>query len=175
MGAKLCIENRSEVKVAVQVEHITVRYWAIIEAGKKAVWNPRTWRRYVDQGFYTLRAIEIPEDSQQKYKPPNMKKETGKAIASGIMLATGAIFPPAILFVVPGLVAVTNSNLPPLIEEEEDSTAPVNQSTRGKQATYRHAVERGVHVGGGTKWIITEELDKDETRKKLCWQKVSVT
>ena len=129
MGAKLCIENRTNVRVAVQLEHVSIRYYAMIDPGRKFVWHPR--KKYMDQGFYTLRAIDI-DSVPGGYTEPKIKSERFKAVAASLLLAlAGVSFGVLLPFIAPAIGVIT-----------------ANPITGCKQA-----VKHGAHVGRDAKYL----------------------
>ena len=103
MGAKLCVENKTNISVAVLLEQISVRYWARVPPQSMVIWHPDKF--HVDQGIYTIRAVDA---SSQTFESPDMRRETAKAVGGGVLMGIGgAVFLTGLaLIAVPGLGVV---------------------------------------------------------------------
>ena len=148
MGAKFCIENKTNRPIVIQIEQISVRYCCWIEPRKRAVWHPDRKGTLLHQGFYTLRVI----DPSLNYKPPNMKVENGKAVIGGILIGVGG----AGIVASAAMMGVGMTLVGDIIGAGVLTTAVIVSSTSGAISTctareYRPAIRRGLHIGRGTK------------------------
>lgn len=171
MGATFCVENRTNIPVAVSLEQLSIRYWVLIPPGKKALWHPEHY--HVDRGFYTLRAIDA---SAHTFEKPNMQKEKAKTVRLSILMGVGGA---AVVLGVP-LILITG------IGEALTQIGGVIAFAGGAGLTgasvlaaamdnsCKSAVKRGVHVGSACKYVIEMSTAENDVRE-LKWEKVSQT
>ena len=166
MGAGLCIENSTDRPVAVHLEQISVRYWALIPPDKRVIWNRENIR--LDQGAYTLRAFDA---TSLNYKPPNMKKEKAKAVIGGVLSGAGGVGVLAAsipLFAVPGAaLTIAGAGVVGAAVAAGAAAAAAGGVASGS-LEYKSGVKRGVRIGKATKYVVNCN-DKQE----LEWEKVS--
>ena len=165
MGAGLCIENSTDRAIAVHFEQISVRYWAMIPAGKRIMWNSDD-TVHMDRGAYTLRAFDA---FSRTYTPPNMKKETAKAVVGGMLIGAGgaALLVSVPLFAVPG-VALTVGGVAVVGGTVAAGVAAAAGAASGSRE-YKSGVKRGARIGKETKYVVKCTADEQE----LEWEKVS--
>ena len=166
MGANLCIENATDRPVAVHLEHISVRYWALIPAKKRVLWNAENV--HLDQGVYTLRAFDA---NSRSYRPPDMRKEKAKAIVGGVLMGAGGAATLAVsipLFAVPGVaLTVAGAAIVGGAAAVGVSAAATAAATELKE--YKSGVKRGARIGKRTKFVV-----KCIDQRQLQWEKVRV-
>ena len=165
MGANLCIENATDRPVAVHLEHISVRYWALIPAQKRVLWNAENIQ--LDRGAYTLRAFDA---NSRSYRPPNMKKEKAKAVVGGVLMGVGgaATLVSIPLFVVPG-VALTVAGVGVVGGAAAVGvSAAVGAAVNESRSEYKSGTKRGAPVGT-TKYVVN-----CTDQRQLEWEKVCV-
>ena len=165
MGAGLCIENSTDRHIAVHLEQISVRYWALVPAKKRIIWAASD-TVHLDQGVYTFRAFDAASIT---YQPPNMKKETAKAVVGGLLIGAGgaglAVSIP--LFAVPG-VALTVAGVG-VVGGVVAAGAAAAVASGSKEL--KTGVKRGVRVGKATKYVVKANPDKQE----IEWEKVGLS
>ena len=156
MGAGLCIENATDRHIAVHLEQISVRYWALVPAAKRVIWS-QSETVHLDKGAYTLRAFDA---ASANYKPPNMKKEKAKAVAGGLLIGAGGVglLASIPLFAVPG-VALTVAGVGVV---GGVVAAGVGAAAVGGSKELKSGVKRGVRVGKATKYLIMKNHEKQE-------------
>ena len=164
MGAGLCIENSTDRHIAVHLEQISVRYWALVPSKKRIIWAASD-TVHLDRGAYTLRAFDA---ASATYQPPNMKKEKAKAVVGGLLIGAGGVGLVASipLFAVPG-VALTVAGVGVVggVAAASAAAAAVGGS---KEMELKTGVKRGVRVGKATKYVIKVNREKQE----IEWEKV---
>jgi hypothetical protein len=164
MGAKLCVENKTNIPVAVLLEQVSVRYWARVPPQSKVIWHPDHF--HVDRGIYTVRAVDA---SSHTFESPNMKKEKAKAIGGGVLMGVGGatLLAGLALIVVPGLGVVLTGIGGALAFAGGAGATGAGVATALKESA---AVKRGVHIG---KCKILVDSDFDENKvMKLTLEKV---
>ena len=166
MGAKLCVENKTNIPVAVLLEQLSVRYWARVPPQSKVLWLPDYY--HVHRGIYTVRAVDA---SSQTFESPNMKKENAKAVGGGVLMGIGGatLLAGLALIVVPGLGVVLTG-----IGGAMAFAGGVGATGAGVAAALKksQAVKRGVHIGR-CKIVVNSEFD--EGVMKLNLEKVAKT
>ena len=165
MGASLCIENTTDRPIAVHFEQISVRYWALIPANKRVLWQPA--HIHLDRGAYTLRAIDA---TSMSYKPPNMKLETAKAVVGGALIGAGGagILVSIPLFAVPG-VALSVAGVGVVGAAVAAGVGAAAGAASGSRE-YKSGVMRGARIGSETKYVVRCNTDG---QAELQWEKVS--
>ena len=164
MGAKLCVENKTNIPVAVLLEQVSVRYWARVPPKSKVIWHPDHF--HVDRGIYTVRAVDA---SSHTFESPNMKKEKAKAIGGGVLMGVGGatLLAGLALIVVPGLGVVLTGIGGALAFAGGAGATGAGVATALKESA---AVKRGVHIGK-CKILVDSDFDKNKVMK-LTLEKV---
>lgn len=165
MGAGLCIENLTDRHVAVHLEHISVRHWALVPAKKRIMWTSEIVR--VDQGAYTLRAFDA---SAINYQPPNMKIETAKAVVGGFLIGAGAgasLLLASVPFFVVSAATLTATKVGAFTAVSGISAGL--GAAAANNPSLKTGVKRGALVGKASKYIITCDPDK----RNFVWEQVS--
>ena len=148
MGAKFCIENKTDRAVVIQIEQISIRYCCWIEPGKRTMWHPNRKGPQMHQGIYTLRVIE----PSLNYKTPNMAVEDAKTVVGGLLIGAGG----AGIVASAVLIGVGISIAGIVVGATAVGVASIATATGGFLCTctareYRPAVKRALCVGRGTK------------------------
>lgn len=165
MGANLCIENATDRPVAIHLEQISVRYWAVIPAKKRILWSSEN--THLDRGAYTLRAFDA---NSRSYRPPNMKKEKAKAVVGGMLIGAGGAATLAVsipLFAVPGAI-LTAAGVGVVGAATAVGVSAAVGAAASESREMKSGVKRGARVGKATKYVVkcTEQLNQ------LEWEKV---